>query len=142
MEPSVAITRPSSNSGQPVRQQLWGALRTVFLLSFTLVTAYPLFWMLTVALKTQREFNASPIDLPQHPTLDVFWVVLTQPLTFTFARNSLAVSVVCVILIVTLSSLAGYALARMEFRGKNFFLLIFLTTQWIPLIILVIPLLV
>ena len=139
MATSLTSPTPPARTG---RQRLAAGLRLAFLVSFTLVTAYPLFWMFTVALKTQREFNASPVALPRNPTLAVFWGVLTQPLTFTFARNSLVVSTVSSVLILVLGSLAGYALARMEFRGKNVILLIFLTTQWIPLIILVIPLLV
>lgn len=55
-----------------------------------------------------------------------------------FANSSIVAIAVTILQIIT-SVLAGYALARLEFRGKNIVLLLILSTLVIPFQILVIP---
>ena len=117
-------------------------LRLVFLVLFSLVTIYPIFWLATVALKDNRQFVQDPLGLPLHPTLQSFKALLTDPAMLHYAFNSILVTGVTVLALLVCSSLAGYALARMEFPGKNVFFMIYLTSQWIPLVTLIIPLLV
>jgi raffinose/stachyose/melibiose transport system permease protein len=119
---------------------LAGLARGCFIVAFAIITIYPLFWMLTVAVKTQQDFMSSPIGLPLNPTLKSLWGVITNPQMTTFAINSIVVSGIVVGFVLILSSLAGYALARLEFPGRDVILLCFLTAQWIPLVILIIPL--
>jgi raffinose/stachyose/melibiose transport system permease protein len=126
-------TRPGANKGY---------LRTLFLITFSIVTIYPIFWLVTVALKDNRQFIQDPLGLPLHPTLESFRKLLSDPAMLHYGYNSILVTAVSVIGLIALSSLAGYALARMEFRGKSVFLMMFMTTQWIPLVTLIIPLLV
>lgn len=53
--------------------------------------------------------------------------------------NSALVSIAVTILQIITSTLAGYALARLDFKGKNIILLLIITTLVIPFQILVIP---
>jgi len=53
--------------------------------------------------------------------------------------NSFFVAICCTLGQVITSSLAGYALARLKFRGKNFVILLVISTLIIPFQILVIP---
>ncbi|WP_017295027.1 carbohydrate ABC transporter permease [Geminocystis herdmanii] len=53
--------------------------------------------------------------------------------------NSALVSIAVTILQIITSTLAGYALARLDFKGKNLVLLLIITTLVIPFQILVIP---
>jgi len=119
-----------------------GYLRLVFLILFSLVTIYPIFWLATVALKDNRQFVQDPLGLPLHPTLASFKALLTDPAMLHYAFNSILVTGVAVLALLVFSSLAGYALGRMEFPGKNVFFMIYMTSQWIPLVTLIIPLLV
>jgi ABC-type glycerol-3-phosphate transport system permease component len=119
-----------------------GYLRLIFLILFSLVTIYPIFWLATVALKDNRQFVQDPLGLPLHPTLASFKALLTDPVMLHYAFNSILVTGIAVLALLVFSSLAGYALGRMEFPGKNVFFMIYLTSQWIPLVTLIIPLLV
>jgi raffinose/stachyose/melibiose transport system permease protein len=119
-----------------------GYLRFVFLILFALVTIYPIFWLATVALKDNRQFVQDPLGLPLHPTLASFKALLTDPAMLHYAFNSILVTGVAVIALLILSSLAGYAFGRMEFPGKNVYFMIYMISQWIPLVTLIIPLLV
>jgi len=113
-----------------------------FLLLFSLITTYPLFWMFTVALKTNAEQVRNPLGLPRHPTLESFTQLLQDQSIIQYTFNSAFITLVSVVLVLILGSLAGYSLARMEFKGRGIILFLFLTVQWIPLVVLVIPLLV
>ncbi|WP_069789842.1 carbohydrate ABC transporter permease [Cyanobacterium sp. IPPAS B-1200] len=53
--------------------------------------------------------------------------------------NSALVAIAVTFSQIVTSALAGYALARMEFRGKNFILLLIIATLVIPIQLLVIP---
>lgn len=53
--------------------------------------------------------------------------------------NSILVAISVTILQIITSTLAGYALARLKFRGKNFILLLIIATLVIPIQLLVIP---
>ncbi len=64
------------------------------------------------------------------------WKIGNFPLAFS---NSALVAFSCVLTQVLTSSLAGYALARISFRGKNFILLLIVSTLIIPFQVLVIP---
>ncbi len=119
-----------------------GYFRSIFLILFSLITIYPVFWLATLALKDNRQFVQNPLGLPLHPTLASFNALLTDPAMLRYGFNSILVTTVSVLALLVLGSLAGYALARMEFRGKNFIMMVYLTTQWIPLVTLIIPLLV
>lgn len=128
-----------TGSGQGARK---GYFRTIFLILFSLVTIYPIFWLATVALKDNRQFVQNPLGLPLHPTLESFRSLLTDPVMLHYGFNSILVTGVVVLGLLVFSSLAGYALARMEFPGQNAIFMIYLTSQWIPLVTLIIPLLV
>ena len=58
-----------------------------------------------------------------------------------FFANSLWVSSVTMVATTLVSILAGYALARFRFAGRQTFLLIFLATQMFPAVLLIAPLL-
>ena len=113
-----------------------------FFIGFGILTAFPLLWMLSISFKPLKEFYQSPFGPPLQPTLENYKRIIGDPFMLTFMKNSFFVTIVSVLLILILGSLAAYALARMDFRGKNIILFIFLTTQWVPLVVLIIPLLI
>ena len=94
-------------------------------LSFAVLV--PVLWALSSSLKGPQElFEAVPSLWVREPTLANYEYMWTRmgnvPVYF---RNSLAVSLGTVVLTVVTASLAGYAFARMEFRGRDaLFLLI------------------
>ena len=68
------------------------------------------------------------------------WTSKLTPFSRFFA-NSLWVSSVTMVATTVVSILAGYALARFRFAGRQTFLLIFLATQMFPAVLLIAPLL-
>jgi multiple sugar transport system permease protein len=106
-----------------------------------LVMAFPFLWMASSALKNDVEAFATPPTIwPHKPTLINFhhaFALADFPRLF---MNSLIVSVIATLLQVFTSGLAGYAFARMHFRGKNVLFLVYLATMMVPLQVIVVPL--
>ena len=112
-----------------------------------LLTAFalgPFLWVFLTSLKPRAELYATPlVYLPQHPTLANYVDAWTSKLTpfSRFFANSLWVSSVTMIATTAISILAGYALARFRFGGRDLLLLVFLATQMFPAVLLIAPLL-
>jgi multiple sugar transport system permease protein len=122
--------------GGPV---LWAGLAAL-----TLFAVAPFVWVLLASFKTRAELYATPIVyLPASLSLANYVEAWTSRLTpfSRFFANSLWVSSVTMVATTVVSILAGYALARFRFAGRQTFLLIFLATQMFPAVLLIAPLL-
>ena len=104
-------------------------------------TLFPIYWTLNTALKPEGDIIQTPLQyLPSSPTFQNFINAWNDVGFEKYFTNSVVVGVGTVILTLVLSVLAGYALARYEFKGKRVFMLILLMTQFIPRSMLIIPL--
>jgi len=75
-----------------------------------------------------------------HP--ENYWYVLTFPElpVWRFAVNSVAVTVGVVLFQLTICSLAAFAFARLEFRGRNLLFFVYLLTMMVPAQVMIVPL--
>ena len=112
-----------------------------------LVTLFPIFWMVSTAFKPADElFSLTPHPIPLHPTLGNFSEVMNGHAAglgisfWVFARNSLLVTVVTVVVASFVSLLAAVAVARFRFRFRATFLIMLLIVQMLPAQAMVIPL--
>jgi multiple sugar transport system permease protein len=97
--------------------------------------------MATTSLKPVTEIFAFPPSLlPGSPTLDAYRQVFElQPFGRQYV-NSLYIAVVVTVLTLAVSALAGYAFARIRFRGANVVFVIVLTGLLVPVEVTIIPL--
>ncbi len=112
------------------------------LLLFALVVIlFPLIWMFLSSFKGQTELFARDTTLfPVVWTWENYinvWFNTPFPLYFW---NSFYIAVVTTVLTVFIAVYASYAIARLEFRGRNAFGIMLLITQMFPHIMLVLPL--
>ena len=111
----------------------------VLLVAAASMAMLPLYWMLTCAFKTDAEITRpTPTFWPETWVWDNFSAVWQS-----FARptlNSLIVSGACTLLIVFLSALAGYALAKKRFMGRGALFAVLVGIMLIPPSVLVVPL--
>lgn len=102
----------------------------------------PLVYMVTMSLTLESNQMNYPIEwIPQPITLSNFvhiYVDATLPIERWFS-NSLVVSTLGTVVVVFLSSLSGYAFARLEFPGKRFLFSLLLFSLMIPAAITLIP---
>ncbi len=110
------------------------------MLLLCLAMAFPMVWMAYSSMKPNRLIFTDPWSLPEQFTLERFseaWVVGNLGRYFT---NSMIVTSTTVLLVVLLASLAAYAFARLEFRGRQPLFYLFLAGLVIPAQTFVIPL--
>ena len=103
-------------------------------------TLIPLIWLLLVAVLPPVDLGSQPpvIDLSRI-SFSRFGTLLTDD-RFAFAMlNSLQAAAGTTVVTVVIASLAAYAIARLEMRGKRVILGGALATQMVPGIVLVIP---
>jgi multiple sugar transport system permease protein len=109
-------------------------VRYVLLLVMFVVMAGPFLWQLSTALKGPGEniFDYPPHLLPTDPTLNNFTRVAQAIPVWRYATNSVVVATASALLNCLFGSMAGYALARMWFRGRGAAYLVFLATMVVP----------
>ena len=105
----------------------------------SLMAIAPLFWMLSMSLKTSSEVF-DPNLIPHHPTLDNFVYVFTQVDFLRYLWNTFFVSAAVTIVALFFHSMAGYALARLRFPGRDAIFLAMFATFLISLPVIIVPL--
>ena len=111
-----------------------------FTLALITVTVGPVVWLFFVSMKTRSEYAASPFGLPSALRFDNYTVILTNSEFLRFAWNSLLVTSSSVALILVLSTLAAYALARIDFVGSRLLFVAYLFGEVIPIFLILLPL--
>ncbi len=117
-------------------------VRVVVLTFYGLLVVLPVYWMVITSFKTNPEIvNTQHITyFPETVTLENYQSLFRMLSYSTYLKNSIIVTLVTAVVIVFLSILGGYGLARFKFRGKGGVLIFFMLTQMIPCILVIIPL--
>lgn len=103
------------------------------LLSWSLVVLVPVWTMLINSVKPRQEIFRNPFGLPSELTFDGYssaWLAGRFDLYF---RNSLFVTIVSLVLILFIGSLAAYALASWRSRVSTFLYIYFIAGLMIPI---------
>ena len=110
------------------------AVRYVLLLLMLFITIGPFLWQLSTSLKGIDEdiYTSPPRFLPQHPTLDNYRQVTDAIPVLKYAVNSVVVAILVVGGNIVGATTAGYALARLRFRGSKVILGALLGTLILP----------
>ena len=107
------------------------------LLAFAL---FPFLWAVLASLRPEAElFRGSPL-LPGRLTVEHYATLFAERDFLVPIRNSLVVAGTTTLFCVIVGSLAAYALARMEMRGRSAILGLILTVSMFPQIAIVSPL--
>ncbi len=119
----------------------WKALTVVGLLAFVLVVLVPFWWIASMSFKTYEQIQfAVSIYVPRPFTWENYtglWADTRFPL---WLRNSLVTAVVVTLITTVVGSLAGYAVARLRFPGRQSVASLILILYLVPPALLFIPL--
>jgi len=104
------------------------------------VMIFPIYWMVTTALKPGREIlSLDPYWVPSPITFDNFVSAMQVPFFWNDVVNSLTVVLTVVGISIIVAFLAAVAVARFGFRGRTAFIVMVIGVQMVPLNALVIP---
>lgn len=115
------------------------APRQVLLTVVTLAALAPLTFMLLTSLKSPQDYAQHPLGLPTSPTFDNYVTALVDVPTVRWAVNSLAVTVLAVLVSSTLGALAAYAIVFGRFRGRSVVLSSAIGFIMVPPVVLLLP---
>jgi multiple sugar transport system permease protein len=103
------------------------------------VSLVPVFWLLMLSLKTPASATDGSF-IPHHWTLDNYRDIFNQSVFTAALRNSIGIGLISTALAVMLASSAAYAIARLDFPGKQTILAVALMVTLFPQVSLVGPL--
>lgn len=106
----------------------------------TLAAIVPLYFMVSTSFKTEVQYADSQLSLPTSPTLLNYEQILGNPMFLTWIRNSFLLTVFSVGIGIAISSLAAYALACMDFPGRQAVFMVFVAMLGAPAVTVAIPL--
>ncbi|MEU4405489.1 carbohydrate ABC transporter permease [Streptosporangium sp. NPDC023963] len=107
----------------------------------TLLVLVPFWWMVSIAFKPESEvFSSEPRLLPRNPVLDNFSTALDAGNLGTAMTNSLIVALLVVVANCVFALLAGYAFAKLPYRGSNAIFMTIVATTMVPVAVTLIPL--
>lgn len=114
---------------------------TAILLLMIVVAVFPAIWMISTSIKDVTElFDMPPEIIPDHPTLGNYAKVLSNTKMFRAFFNSAFITACVVMLTLFFSVLAGYGLARYQFKGHGLMKVALLFGQMVPGVVIIIPL--
>lgn len=119
-------------------KNIWIHLTLIFV---SLLSIFPFIWLLSTSLKGAGEniFAYPPTIIPKDFTLANYVGVWHKVDLMRYFINSMIVAGGTVLLNLILSSLAGYPLARMEFKGKKIAFFSTLATIMVPFQAIMLP---
>jgi multiple sugar transport system permease protein len=124
-----------------MRDSLSSKLLTYGMLAiFVFMVAVPLFWMVTTAIKTNKELYEDFSYFPRQLTLENFERVIVREGLLTNIRNSFTVAMTTTIFTVIVSAMAAFSIVRYRYRGRDWIGRVILFKYLLPSAMLFIPL--
>ena len=118
-----------------------GWLTYGLLSAFFLGAVFPLWWSFVMGSRQASDINAVPPVVIPGPNFITNLVKVFQTVDFAKALiNSIIISGAITISVVFFSTLAGYAFAKLAFRGRNWLMVAVIATMAIPTQLGIIPL--
>ncbi len=106
----------------------------------SLAALVPIYFMTATSFKTEVQYADSQLALPTSPTLLNYEQIIGNPMFLTWIRNSLILTVCSVAIGIAISALAAYALACMDFPGRQLTFIAFVAMLGAPAVTVAIPL--
>lgn len=127
----------------PSPRKLWRNVPIyVVLIVVAIFVVLPLVWVLMTSFKTDADALMHPASLIPHPfTMQAYRSLASsgQEPIYRWFLNSLAAGAIQTVLILVVASMAAYALARLDFAGKNAVFGMLVVTLMVPGVVFLVP---
>jgi raffinose/stachyose/melibiose transport system permease protein len=125
-----------------VRRSKYTIMPVTYLVLIVLfgITVVPLLFVFVDGFRTNAAINNSPTGLPHPWVWSNYGPILTSAPFWQFLGNSALIAGVATVLAVVLGSMAGFALSRYVFRGREAIFTLFVSGLLFPLSVAALPL--
>lgn len=105
-----------------------------FLAFWAILVLFPFYWMILSSLKSYAQYNGERIPkfFTLYPTLQNYKEAFTTVPLMKYFGNTVLFAVITTSIMLVVSTLAAFAFARLEFKGKNLVFTVFLSLMMIP----------
>lgn len=118
----------------------FGIIKYIVLICIAVLVVVPLSWLVIGAFKTEKEILSYPPTFFTHSfTYENFEKLKSRIDVYRYIVNSIIYAVGTTAIAVVVNSMAGYAYARKNFKGKGFFFLFTLATMMVPFQVVMVP---
>lgn len=116
------------------RKAVSSAITYVLLTLWAVIVLFPFYWMVLTSVKSYSEYNSEyiPKFFTLSPTMQNYADAFTTVPLAKYFTNTVIFTVVTTAIMLVVITLAAFAFARLEFRGKNVAFIIFLSLMMIP----------
>ena len=137
----MSAPRRKASGAVRLRRAAQSSVLHLFLVAGAFVTAIPLLWMLSASLMATGEATAFPPHiLPRHVTFEHYRDLFVRLNLGRSFLNSMIVAVFSTLLSLLFNSMAGYAFAKLRFRGRDRIFTFLVASLAIPAQIAMLPL--
>jgi multiple sugar transport system permease protein len=138
--PSLTVVTEDS-AGRRLRRRVGSVAAHALLIGASILMLYPLLWLLSASFRPENEIFSGTSIWPSSWSLDAYfrgWSGLQISFSVFFI-NSFLISILSVIGNLIACSLAAFAFARVQFRGRKFWFAMMLMTLMLPGQVTLIP---
>ena len=116
------------------KNKIQKAVTYILLTIWALIVLFPFYWMILTSVKSYGAYNAehTPAFFTLSPTIQNYVDAFTTVPLVGYLLNTVIFAVITTAIMVVVSTLAAYAFARLDFRGKNLVFTLFLALMMIP----------
>jgi multiple sugar transport system permease protein len=105
----------------------------IFLIALAVLMLLPFVWMLSASLKMDKDVFRFPIQwIPEVPQWGNYVKIWIQIPFLTFFANTTKLTVIITFLQLFTSSFAGYAFAKLQFKGRDIIFLAYIASIAVP----------
>jgi len=129
-------------SALPVAARRRRSVYVIWLLAIPviLLSLGPFLWLLKTSVVPESRIFVRPLEyLPSTVTLENFVMLFERMNFFGYFANSFIVAIGSTVLGLIISMSSSYAFARFRFRGRRFFMTLFLVIPMFPTVLILIP---
>ena len=136
----MSATVMRSEASATRRRRIGKTLSYGVLALIAIVYIFPFAIAIITSFKTEPDATNHPLSLLPHPfTTSAYHDLFKNDDFFLWVKNSVIVTLSITFLRVFLDSLAGYALARLRFRGRSAVFTVIVLVMAVPSVVLLIP---
>jgi len=115
-------------------------IHTIVKLLLAVIFFFPILWIVFSSLKPQSELFTFPLTfLPASPTLGNYQAAFKSGNFLRYFFNSSFVAVVSTLITILINVMAGYALSKFIFKGRDLIFFVMIATLMIPLQVILVP---
>lgn len=139
IDASSTVTSPHPRSRRLRASTVRAVIVSLILIPISVLWIYPLLWMVSASLKTNREIFGGLGLIPAEPQWGNYVRAWEQARIGQYFLNTVVITLSSVLLVVVFTSMIGYVLGRYAFPGKRLIIGLFVATVFLPTGYTIIP---